>query len=79
MKALLRTLVRAYRYFVSPMLPPACRFYPSCSAYAEEALREHGVLRGGWLAARRVCRCGPWHPGGVDLVPAARLPAQKNA
>ena len=79
MNALLRTLVRAYRYFVSPMLPPACRFYPSCSAYAEEALREHGALRGGWLAARRMCRCGPWHPGGVDLVPAARLPAEKNS
>lgn len=79
MNALLRALVRAYRYFVSPMLPPACRFYPSCSAYAEEALREHGALRGGWLAARRVCRCGPWHPGGVDPVPAARVPAAKNA
>jgi hypothetical protein len=79
MNTLLRTLVRAYRYFVSPMLPPACRFYPSCSAYAEEALREHGALRGGWLAARRVCRCGPWHPGGVDLVPDARLQAEKNS
>jgi putative membrane protein insertion efficiency factor len=79
MNTLLRTLVRAYRYFVSPMLPPACRFYPSCSAYAEEALREHGALRGGWLAARRVCRCGPWHPGGVDPVPDARLQAEKNS
>jgi len=73
MSELLRAMVRAYRYFVSPLLPPACRFYPSCSAYAEEALQEHGVLRGGWLAARRVCRCGPWHAGGVDPVPAARL------
>lgn len=72
MSELLRAMVRGYRYFVSPLLPPACRFHPSCSAYAEEALREHGVLRGGWLAARRVCRCGPWHPGGVDPVPAPR-------
>lgn len=79
MNELLRVLVRAYRYFVSPMLPPACRFHPSCSAYAEEALREHGALRGGWLAARRLCCCGPWHPGGVDPVPAARRPAKRGA
>jgi len=79
MNGLLRALVRAYRYFVSPLLPPACRFYPSCSAYAEEALRGHGMLRGGWLAARRICRCGPWHAGGIDPVPAARHPADKSA
>ena len=65
----LRFLVRAYRYGVSPMLPPACRFHPSCSEYAEQALERHGALRGSWLAARRVCRCGPWHHGGVDPVP----------
>jgi len=79
MNALLRALVRAYRYFISPMLPPACRFHPSCSAYAEEALSRHGALRGGWLAARRVCRCGPWHPGGVDPVPAERYPAERSS
>ena len=67
--ASLRVLVRAYRYAVSPMLPPACRFHPSCSEYAEEALARHGALRGGWLTAARVCRCGPWHPGGSDPVP----------
>jgi putative membrane protein insertion efficiency factor len=61
--------VRAYRWSVSPLLPPACRFYPSCSQYAEQALLRHGAWRGGWLAVRRVCRCGPWHPGGVDPVP----------
>ncbi|MEW6687752.1 MAG: membrane protein insertion efficiency factor YidD [Pseudomonadota bacterium] len=66
---LLLALLRAYRYAISPLLPAACRFHPSCSAYAEEALRRHGPLRGGWLAARRVCRCGPWHPGGFDPVP----------
>ena len=69
MKTMLRLLVRLYRYALSPMLAPACRFHPSCSVYAEQALEEHGALRGGWLAARRVCRCGPWHPGGFDPVP----------
>lgn len=62
-------LVGAYRFVVSPLLPQACRFHPSCSSYAEEALQRHGALRGGWLAARRVCRCGPWHAGGYDPVP----------
>ena len=69
MKNALRRLVRLYRYFVSPMLAPACRFHPSCSAYADEAIEVHGALRGGWLAARRLCRCGPWHAGGFDPVP----------
>jgi hypothetical protein len=68
---LLAALVRGYRYCVSPLLPPSCRFHPSCSAYAEEALRRHGALRGSWLAARRVCRCGPWTAGGFDPVPGA--------
>ena len=72
MSALLRLLLRAYRYGVSPLLPPSCRFHPSCSTYAEEALERHGALRGGWLAACRVCRCGPWHAGGYDPVPARR-------
>jgi putative membrane protein insertion efficiency factor len=62
-------LLVAYRWCVRPLLPSACRFYPSCSHYAEEALLRHGFWRGGWLAARRVCRCGPWHPGGHDPVP----------
>lgn len=72
MSELMCAVVRAYRYFVSPMLTPACRFHPSCSAYAEEALREHGPVQGSFLAARRLCRCGPWHPGGIDPVPSAR-------
>jgi len=71
-KEALGALVRAYRYFVAPLLPPACRFHPSCSAYAEQALQEHGALRGGWLTARRLCRCGPWHRGGYDPVPAVK-------
>lgn len=71
MSAFLQALVRGYRYFLSPLLAPACRFHPSCSVYAEEALQRHGALRGGWLSARRICRCGPWHPGGVDPVPGS--------
>jgi len=63
--------IHAYRYAVSPLLPPSCRFYPSCSEYALEALGMHGVLRGGWLAARRLCRCHPWNPGGIDPVPSS--------
>jgi putative membrane protein insertion efficiency factor len=66
---LLRLAVRAYQWCVRPLLPPACRFHPSCSHYAEEALARHGALRGSWLSMRRVCRCGPWHPGGYDPVP----------
>jgi putative membrane protein insertion efficiency factor len=69
MSTMLRAIVRAYRFFVSPLMPASCRFHPSCSAYAEEALQTHGALRGGWLSAKRLCRCGPWHPGGVDPVP----------
>jgi putative membrane protein insertion efficiency factor len=69
MNELLRLALRGYRYLLSPMLPASCRFHPSCSAYAEEALAHHGMLRGGWLAAKRVCRCAPWHPGGYDPVP----------
>lgn len=61
--------VRFYRFCISPMLPPACRFHPSCSEYAEEALCVHGALRGGWMAAKRVCRCNPWNEGGIDPVP----------
>lgn len=67
--ATLRALVRTYQWTVSPLLPPACRFHPSCSEYAEQAIERHGALRGSWLAARRVCRCGPWHAGGYDPVP----------
>ena len=62
-------LVRFYRFCISPMLPQACRFHPSCSEYAEEALCVHGALRGGWMAAKRVCRCNPWNEGGIDPVP----------
>ncbi|WP_432544795.1 membrane protein insertion efficiency factor YidD [Kineococcus sp. SYSU DK002] len=62
-------LVRAYQLLVSPVLGPTCRFYPSCSAYAVEALRTRGAVVGTWLTVRRLLRCHPWNPGGVDPVP----------
>jgi putative membrane protein insertion efficiency factor len=67
----LTVLVRGYQLVLSPLLGPRCRFYPSCSSYAVQALSTHGALRGSWLAARRLLRCHPWNPGGVDHVPAA--------
>jgi putative membrane protein insertion efficiency factor len=62
-------LIRGYQLLLSPMHPPTCRFYPSCSAYAVTALERFGLFRGGWLAVRRLLRCHPWNPGGVDHVP----------
>jgi hypothetical protein len=69
MRSLLIWLVRAYRFLVSPILPPACRFTPTCSEYAIEAIRRYGALRGSYLAARRLLRCHPLCPGGYDPVP----------
>jgi putative membrane protein insertion efficiency factor len=68
---LLSGLIRVYQLLISPLLPPACRFYPTCSQYALVAIREHGAVYGSWLAIARLARCHPWHPGGVDFVPAA--------
>lgn len=68
----LLALLWVYRRLISPLTPPTCRFYPSCSAYAVTAVRRHGAVRGGWLAVRRVARCHPWNPGGVDDVPPSR-------
>jgi len=62
-------LIRAYQYAISPMLGNRCRFHPSCSDYAIEALDRHGFAKGVWLAIRRMGRCHPWHPGGYDPVP----------
>jgi putative membrane protein insertion efficiency factor len=72
MKRVLLFLIEAYRLALSPFLGANCRFYPTCSAYAAEAIEKHGALRGAWLALRRITKCHPWHPGGVDPVPPAR-------
>ena len=68
--AILRTLIRGYQLLVSPILPAACRFRPTCSEYGMEAIARHGALRGGWLTVRRVARCHPWGGHGYDPVPA---------
>ncbi|MFZ5594286.1 MAG: membrane protein insertion efficiency factor YidD [Pseudomonadota bacterium] len=78
MEKLFTLLIRGYRYFISPLLGNNCRFYPSCSCYAETAIKTHGVAAGGWLALRRICRCHPWHPGGIDLVPEKRKERRIN-
>jgi len=69
MKRILLLLLRAYQLGISPFLGQKCRFYPSCSSYAMEAIALHGAVRGSLLAARRLGKCHPWHPGGVDPVP----------
>lgn len=69
MKRLLLALIAVYRYAISPMLGRRCRFFPTCSEYAENALRKHGLGKGSWLALHRLCRCHPWNPGGYDPVP----------
>lgn len=71
MRRFVALLIRGYRYALSPLLPPSCRFHPSCSEFAEQALAEHGLWRGGWYSVGRICRCGPWHRGGFDPVPPA--------
>ena len=72
MKAALVGLLRLYRFAISPMYGEVCRYYPTCSAYALEAVQQHGALRGTWLSVRRVLRCHPWAAGGVDHVPPTR-------
>lgn len=70
MRFVLKYLIRGYQLAISPLLGPRCRFYPSCSQYAIEAIEGHGALRGMWLAIKRISRCHPWHEGGFDPVPA---------
>ncbi|MAK43355.1 MAG: membrane protein insertion efficiency factor YidD [Spongiibacter marinus] len=69
MQRLLIACIKFYRLCISPLIAPHCRFYPSCSHYAIDAIREHGALRGSWLALRRIGRCHPLNPGGYDPVP----------
>jgi putative membrane protein insertion efficiency factor len=76
MKRLLIALIRAYQICISPLLAPHCRFHPTCSSYAIDAIRTHGAVRGGWLALRRIGRCHPFHPGGADPVPPPPESAQ---
>lgn len=67
MKALLLSLIRFYRRYISPTRPPCCRFIPTCSQYAMEAIEKYGTLKGGWLALKRICRCHPFHKEGYDI------------
>ena len=69
MRSILILTIRLYREWISPFLPATCRYEPSCSAYADEAVRRHGALRGAWMAVRRILRCHPFHDGGCDPVP----------
>ncbi len=69
MARVLVALIRAYRYLLGPWWGTQCRYHPTCSAYAIEAVERHGALRGGWLGLRRIARCHPWHAGGFDPVP----------
>jgi putative membrane protein insertion efficiency factor len=71
--------IRAYQLLISPLLGPRCRFYPSCSAYAVQALQTHGPLRGTLLAGRRLLRCHPWNPGGIDPVPPRTRRARRES
>lgn len=69
MRGLLIWLIRGYQLGISPLFGASCRFHPSCSEYAQEAIMKHGVAHGAWLSVRRLGRCHPWHPGGLDEVP----------
>jgi uncharacterized protein len=71
MKSILIVLIDGYKLLLSPFFGSQCRFYPTCSSYAREAIDAHGALKGTWLARRRILKCHPWHPGGIDPVPAA--------
>jgi len=73
MRYVLKILIRVYQVALSPLLGPNCRYYPTCSQYAIEAIETHGSLRGAWLTIKRISRCHPWHEGGFDPVPGRCL------
>ena len=73
MRFVLKFLIRVYQVALSPLLGPNCRYYPTCSQYAIEAIETHGSLRGAWLTIKRISRCHPWHEGGFDPVPGRCL------
>lgn len=79
MKALALGAIRLYKMAISPYLPSSCRYQPTCSEYARQAIEAHGVGRGIWLGVRRISRCHPWHEGGYDPVPTPRSTSQPNA
>lgn len=78
MKRLLLAIIRAYQYLLSPWVGNQCRFYPTCSHYAAEAIQRHGAVKGSWLAMRRIAKCHPWHPGGFDAVPGSSNPRPEH-
>ena len=78
MKYLLLGMIRLYQMTFSKVMPPSCRFYPSCSTYCIEAVEHHGVVKGVLLGIARICKCHPLHPGGVDLVPEPRRAGSKR-
>lgn len=71
-KKIMQAPIRFYRKWISPLKPPTCRFYPTCSQYALDAIEQHGAFYGSWLAIRRILRCHPFHPGGIDHVPPGK-------
>ncbi|MEA5497221.1 MAG: membrane protein insertion efficiency factor YidD [Limnoraphis robusta] len=79
MKKIVIGLIRGYKMFISPLLPPSCRYHPTCSVYAMQAVERFGVMQGGWLAIRRILRCHPFHPGGYDPVPPKNKKSNTNS
>ncbi|MFJ7936341.1 membrane protein insertion efficiency factor YidD [Sporosarcina sp. NPDC096371] len=73
MKTILMGIIKLYQKAISPLMPPTCRFYPTCSHYGLEAIEKHGAVKGSWLAARRISKCHPFHEGGFDPVPEKNI------
>ncbi|MCL7749868.1 membrane protein insertion efficiency factor YidD [Halalkalibacter alkaliphilus] len=78
MKTILLSIIRFYQLVISPIKPPTCRFYPTCSHYGMEAIKRFGAIRGGWLTLKRILKCHPFHPGGIDLVPEKKTADQSK-